>query len=119
MDDHLSSAESILVHSGTGRSAGDTALGAVEQAQALVFASGQAASMALMLALAHGRDQILLPSDGYYNARILTERLRPHGARPVLVDLRDLAQVQRELAAAPSLLWAETPTNPLLRVCDI
>jgi cystathionine gamma-lyase len=97
----------------------EATLGAVEQARAVVFASGQAASMALMLALAKGRDQILLPFDGYYNTRILAERLRPHDARPVLVDLGDLAQVGRELSAAPSLLWAETPTNPLLRVCDI
>ncbi|HUK72178.1 MAG TPA: PLP-dependent transferase [Streptosporangiaceae bacterium] len=97
----------------------EAALGAVERAQALAFASGQAASMALMLTLAKGRDQILLPADGYYNARVLAERLRPLGARPVLVDLQDLAQVERELWAAPSLLWAETPTNPLLRVCDI
>src|SRR6202035_1774318 len=37
----------------------------------------------------------------------------------VPVDLRDLAAVERELAAAPSLLWAETPTNPLLRVADL
>jgi cystathionine gamma-synthase len=35
------------------------------------------------------------------------------------VDLRDLAAVERELAAAPSVLWAETPTNPLLRVADL
>ncbi len=97
----------------------EAALGAVERARALVFASGQAASMALMLALAKDRDQILVPSDGYYNARTLAERLRPHGARPVLVDLCDLAQVERALWAGPSLLWAETPTNPLLRVCDI
>jgi cystathionine gamma-synthase len=27
--------------------------------------------------------------------------------------------VARELAAAPSVLWAETPTNPLLRVADL
>src|SRR6266566_9017610 len=97
----------------------EAALGAVERARALVFASGQAASMALMLALGKDRDQILLPSDGYYNARTLAQWLRPHGARPVLADLADLARVERELGAAPSLLWAETPTNPLLRVCDI
>jgi cystathionine gamma-synthase len=35
------------------------------------------------------------------------------------VDLQDLAAVERELTAAPSVLWAETPTNPLLRVADL
>jgi cystathionine beta-lyase/cystathionine gamma-synthase len=97
----------------------EDALGVLEDAGAVAFASGQAASMALMLTLAVGRDRIVLPSDGYYGARVLADKLRPHGAVPVHVDLRDLAAVERELKAAPSVLWAETPTNPLLRVADL
>ncbi|HEY2284250.1 MAG TPA: PLP-dependent transferase, partial [Streptosporangiaceae bacterium] len=97
----------------------EQALGGLEDAGAVAFASGQAASMALMLALAPGRERIVLPQDGYYGGRVLADRLRPHGAVPVPVDLQDLAAVERELAAAPSLLWAETPTNPLLRVADL
>ena len=97
----------------------EQALGGLEDAEAVVFASGQAASMALMLALASGRERIVLPSDGYYGGRVLADKLRPHGAVPVPVDLLDLAAVERELTAAPSLLWAETPTNPLLRVADL
>jgi cystathionine beta-lyase/cystathionine gamma-synthase len=85
----------------------------------VVFSSGQAASMALMLALARDRDSILVPTDGYYNARVLAERLRPHGAVPVFVDLADLAAVEHELGAGRALLWAESPTNPLLRVADL
>ena len=97
----------------------EEALGAMEDAEAVAFASGQAASMALMLALAGGRDRIVLPSDGYYGTRVLADRLRPHGAKAVLADHQDLAAVERELNAAPSVLWAETPTNPLLRVADL
>lgn len=97
----------------------EEALGLLEGAEAVVFASGQAASTALMLSLAAGRRRIVLPSDGYYNSRGLADRLRPHGAEPVLVDLLDLASVERELAVAPAVLWAETPTNPLLHVADI
>ena len=85
----------------------------------MAFASGQAASMALMLALAPGRERIVMPNDGYYGGRVLADRLRPHGAVPVPVDLQDLAAVERELTVAPSVLWAETPTNPLLRVADL
>jgi cystathionine gamma-synthase len=155
------SAESRLIHAGTGRAVGQSAtpplvpasiyvsvgeprpgrgygresnpgwealeqaLGALEDAEAVVFASGQAASMALMLALAKGRDSIVLPSDGYYGTRALADKLRPHGAVPVHVDLRDLPAVERALAghgphkSGSSLLWAETPTNPLLRVADL
>jgi cystathionine gamma-synthase len=97
----------------------EDALGAIENAQAVVFASGQAASMALMLALATGRDRILLPRDGYYNARALAERLRPGRAVPVYVDQDDLATIEHELAVGHAVLWAESPTNPLLRVADL
>jgi cystathionine beta-lyase/cystathionine gamma-synthase len=97
----------------------EQALGGLEDAEAVAFASGQAASMALMLALAPGRERIVLPEDGYYGGRVLADRLRPLSTRPVPVDLRDLAAVERALAAAPSVLWAETPTNPLLRVADL
>jgi cystathionine beta-lyase/cystathionine gamma-synthase len=99
----------------------EEALGAIEDADAVVFSSGQAASMALMLALAAGREAILLPGDGYYNARVLAGRLRPHGAAPVLVDLQDHAAVGAALGTARrgAVLWAETPTNPLLRVADL
>jgi cystathionine gamma-synthase len=97
----------------------EAALGVIENAQAVVFGSGQAASMALMLALARGRDTILVPRDGYYNARALAERLRPHGAAPVLIDQDDLPMIERELEAGRAVLWAESPTNPLLRVADL
>lgn len=97
----------------------EQALGGIEAAQAVVFSSGQAASMALMLVLTRERDRIVLPRDGYYNARVLAERLRPHGATPVPVDLGDLSAVERELHGGRAVLWAESPTNPLLRVADL
>ncbi|HTX84739.1 MAG TPA: PLP-dependent transferase [Streptosporangiaceae bacterium] len=99
----------------------EQALGQIERADAVVFSSGQAASMALMLALARGRDTILLARDGYYNARVLADRLRPHGAAPAVADLQDLAAVESALtgSAGGAVLWAETPTNPLLRVADL
>jgi len=104
-----------------GWAAVEEALAAIEGpgTSAVTFASGQAASMALMLALAPGRRAIVFPSDGYYNTRALAARLRPHGAEPVAADLLDLGEVSRALAAGPAVLWAETPTNPLLRVCDL
>ena len=91
----------------------EQALGAIEDAGALVFSSGQAASMALMLALTEGRERLVMPAEGYFSTRTLANRLRPNGVEPVYVDLQDLAKVERELAAGPSVLWAETPTNPL------
>ncbi len=109
------SAESRLIHAGTERAPGQPATPSLVPASIYVSQG----SMALMLALTPGRERIVLPEDGYYGGRVLADRLRPHSTRPVPVDLRDLAAVERELTAAPSVLWAETPTNPLLRVADL
>jgi cystathionine beta-lyase/cystathionine gamma-synthase len=97
----------------------EEALGLLEEAEAVVFSSGQAASMALLLTLAEGRQRVVMADDGYYNIRVLAEWLRPHGAEPVFVDLLNLDAVERELSRGPAVLWAETPTNPLLRVADL
>jgi cystathionine gamma-synthase len=109
----------------------ENALAAIEGpgALAVTFASGQAASMALMLALAGGRERIVFPSDGYYLTRALAAKLRPHGASTVAVDQLDLGAVGSALGdgapgdgargGGPAVLWAETPTNPLLRVADL
>jgi cystathionine beta-lyase/cystathionine gamma-synthase len=92
-------------------------LGRLEQSEVRVFASGQAASFALLLA--SGRARIVVPHDGYYGLRRLLELLAPRGFETVAVDCADLDQVAKALAAAPSVLWAETPTNPFLRVFDL
>jgi cystathionine beta-lyase/cystathionine gamma-synthase len=99
----------------------EDALAAIEGpgAFAVTFPSGQAASMALMLALAAGRDRILFPHDGYYNTRFLASRLRPHGTHAVALDMLDLSAVAQNLRSHGCVLWAETPTNPLLRVADL
>ena len=75
--------------------------------------------MALMLALAAGRSRIVFPHDGYYDTRAMADRLRPHGAVAVAVDQLDLDVVEVALHGGPAVLWAETPTNPLLRVADL
>ena len=77
---------------------------------ALVFASGQAASLALALALTEGRERLVLPSDGYYGMRVLAELL--DRLEPVPVDLQDLDAVGEALAGAPSVLWAGDADEP-------
>ena len=92
-------------------------LGRLERAESRAFASGQAASFALLLAL--GRARVVVPHDGYYGMRKLLDLLHPRGITYVSVDMADAGEVERELGAAPSILWAETPTNPFLRVFDL
>jgi cystathionine beta-lyase/cystathionine gamma-synthase len=97
----------------------EEALGALEDATALVYASGQAASLALAFVLSEGRERLVLPSDGYYGMRVLAELLAGRLVEPMLVDLQDLDAVGAAVRRAPSVLWVETPTNPLLRVMDL
>lgn len=108
-------------NSNPGWQAVEEALAAIEGpgCHAVTFASGQAASMSLMLVLADGREQIVLPDDGYYKTRDLAAKLRPHGAEAVIVDLLDYGAVESALGSGPSVLWAETPTNPFVRVADL
>ena len=95
----------------------EEALGGMEDAEAVAFASGQAASMALMLALARGPGPHRAPLGRVLrdagSSRAGCARTGPRRSWPIT---QDLAAVERELNAAPSVLWAETPTNPLLRV---
>ena len=97
----------------------EAALGELEAARALLFASGQAAALALMLVLTEQRPRVVLPHDGYYGSRKLAQMLQTRGVEPSIVDMGDLGAVERALTGRPSLLWAETPTNPFLRVLDL
>jgi cystathionine gamma-lyase len=97
----------------------EAALGALEAATAVSFASGQAATLALMLTLAEGGRRLVLPDDGYYGTRKLAAMLEPFGVASVSLDHQDLEAVRGALGEGPAALWTETPTNPLLRVMDI
>jgi len=94
-------------------------LGQLEDAECVVFASGQAASMGLLLCLAEERPRLCSPSDGYYGMRVLAEKLGPRGIEIASCDHADLEAVDRALAPGGAILWTETPTNPFLRVFDL
>jgi cystathionine gamma-synthase len=99
----------------------ETALATLEGgAGALVFASGMAAISGLLEALAPG-SRILIPDDCYSGLRYLAAEFLPErDVHAVAVDMADLPAVEAACAAAPiALIWMETPSNPLLKVCDI
>ncbi|HWP03318.1 MAG TPA: aminotransferase class I/II-fold pyridoxal phosphate-dependent enzyme [Gemmatimonadaceae bacterium] len=88
-------------------------------ADALAFASGQAASAALFQALQPG-DHVVLPLSVYYGTARLAESLfADWGLQITRVDTTDLAAVAAALTRPTRLVWIETPSNPLLAVTDI
>jgi len=88
-------------------------------AEAVAFASGSAATLAVFSLAAPG-GRIVCSSDCYHGtARQLREILPRFGVQTEFVDTTDLAAVERALAPGAALLWVETPSNPLLRVSDL
>jgi cystathionine gamma-lyase len=96
----------------------EAALGELEGGEAVAFASGMAAVSALLLDLLVPGDVLVAPSDGYYTVRTLIERrLAERGVQVRLVPT-DTGAVLGALEGA-TLVWLETPSNPLLDVLDI
>ncbi|MEL1266094.1 PLP-dependent aspartate aminotransferase family protein [Pseudoxanthomonas putridarboris] len=88
-------------------------------ARALFFATGMAAGTAAMQALPPG-SELLIAGDTYFGYRAISEKWLPRwGVRHRVVDMTDLDAVRAAITADTRLLWAETPSNPLLKVCDI
>ncbi len=104
------------------RSALEECLAALEGGtQALAFASGMAAEDCLIRALCSPGDRVIIPDDAYGGTyRLFAAVLERWGLDYVPVHLPDAAAVRRCLAERPArLVWAETPTNPLLAIADI
>lgn len=93
-------------------------------AQAFTFGSGLAAENALIHAVAGPGAHIVMGNDVYGGTYRLVERiLGPWGVGHTVVDMGDLAAVERALAAtsntAARILWLETPSNPMMKISDI
>jgi cystathionine gamma-synthase len=96
------------------------ALAALEGgAAALTFASGMAAASALLESLQRGA-RILVPDDCYTGVRLLCAEFLPQrDIECVRVDMSDLAAVRAACDGRVDLLWAETPSNPRMKISDI
>jgi cystathionine gamma-synthase len=88
-------------------------------AEAVAFASGSAATLAAFSLAAPG-GRVVCSADCYYGtAKQLRGPLAHFGVSAEFVDTTDTAAVARALEMPASILWVETPSNPLLRVSDI
>ena len=88
-------------------------------AVALSFSSGSAATLGVFHALAPG-DHVIAPEDAYYGTTLLLKNhLASWGLGATFLDMRDLGAIERAVTPKTRLIWAETPSNPLLNVTDI
>lgn len=102
------------------RTALQNALAALENGtHGLCFSSGMASIDAVVKLLKPG-DEVVSTNDLYGGTyRLFTKIFEGFGVRFRFVDMGDLRNVEAAMSPATKLIWAETPTNPLLRIIDI
>lgn len=98
----------------------ETALAALEGgARGLTFASGMAAVAAVLDTLQRGQT-VVVPEDCYVGTRgYVTDVLPERGVEVITVDTTDLDTVRAACTGGVALLWAESPSNPRLRISDL
>ena len=102
------------------RTALQAALASLEEgAWALAFASGLAASREIASLLGPG-DHVLLSNDAYGGThRLFSKVLNRYGIETSIAELSDLDATRAAVRPETRLIWAETPTNPAMKICDI
>jgi cystathionine gamma-lyase/cystathionine beta-lyase/cystathionine gamma-lyase/homocysteine desulfhydrase len=85
---------------------------------AYCFASGMAATNAVMSLVKPG--QRVVVSDNVYGGthRLFTKILANYGVEFAFLDASDAGAFDK-VAGEFALLWIETPTNPLMKICDM
>jgi len=85
----------------------------------LGFASGMAAITCVMNLLKSG-DHVIAGNDLYGGTyRLLKTVYEKFGIESTLIDMTDLSQLEAAFRPNTKLVMLETPTNPLLRCCDL
>ncbi|RMH70279.1 MAG: PLP-dependent transferase [Gemmatimonadetes bacterium] len=87
----------------------------------LAFASGLAAETTLFLSLLKTGDHVIAFDDLYGGSRRLFSRIFHENFDVAIsyVDARNPENVEAAINDNTRLIWMETPTNPLLKLCDI
>jgi cystathionine beta-lyase/cystathionine gamma-synthase len=95
-------------------------LAALEGAKhGLAFGSGVAALACVFQTLRPG-DHVIACDDCYGGTfRLLDKVLGPIGVQTSWVDMSDVTNVRRAVNSRTRWIWAETPSNPTLKVLDI
>lgn len=85
----------------------------------LAFSSGVAATDAVIKLLQPG-DEVIAGNDMYGGTyRLFTKVFEKFGIKFHYVNMNDANNIAQHINANTKLIWAETPTNPLMNICDI
>jgi cystathionine beta-lyase len=87
--------------------------------QAFIYPSGISAIQAVMQLLQPG-DHVISSCDLYGGAhRLFNQIMTPLGLEYSFVDTREIKNISQAIKANTKMIWLESPTNPLMRLCDI
>ncbi|MDS0296203.1 trans-sulfuration enzyme family protein [Halogeometricum luteum] len=88
---------------------------------AFAFGSGTAAIVTAISAAVEPGDHVVAFDDLYGGTKSMLSRYFEDrlGVDVSLVDARDTAEVAAAMRPETALVWMESPTNPLLRLCDV
>ena len=102
------------------RHALETALAALENGKyGLCFASGLSATTTVLCLLKAG-DEIIAGDDLYGGTiRLFNRVFSNFNIKTNYIDGRDAKNFESAITKNTKLIWIETPTNPMLRLCDI
>ncbi len=102
------------------RTALENALAEIENGKfALAFSSGVAATDSVIKLLQTG-DEVICGNDMYGGTyRLFTKVFEKFGIKFHYVDLGNTDTIQQYINSNTKLIWLETPTNPLMNICDI
>lgn len=103
------------------RAALEKRFAALEDAKfGLAFSSGVGAEATLLFSLLKSGDHLIAFDDLYGGTkRLFNKVLENFGLEFTYADARESQNVERAIKKNTKLLWMESPTNPLMRLCDI
>lgn len=102
------------------RTALEEALATTENGKfGLAYSSGVAATDTVIKLLKPG-DEVIAASDMYGGTyRLFSKVFEKFGIRFHYIDMTNPENVSKHINSNTKLVWTETPTNPLMNICDI
>ncbi|NIH78610.1 cystathionine gamma-synthase [Amycolatopsis viridis] len=103
------------------RTALEEALASLEGARhGLAFASGMAATDAVLRTVLRPGDHLVLGNDAYGGTfRLIDKVLKLWGVEYGIADLSNADEVRAAIQPETKLIWCESPSNPLLGIADL
>lgn len=98
----------------------EEALAALEGAKYATVVSSGVGAITTIITLVKAGDTVIIPTDLYGGTyRVFVQIFGNYGVNFVQVDMTDLNKVEDALKKGAKMLYAESPTNPMLQIYDL